>query len=290
VWYTNRHNRSDRAQLQFIHGIAVDSAGSLYIAELDCRVRRVSDGIITTVAGNGTCGYAGDGGPAKDAELDGPVAVATDAAGDLYISDDNNCRVRLVRGATITTVAGDGTCHFRGDGGPATEAGIEPAGVAVASDGTLYIVDTPNGRKQHAPYGACRVRAVRRGTITTAAGTSCMSFGGDGGPAVEASMELPVAIAIGVPDDVVIGDTGNCRVREVHNGIILIVAGRGPDADRGCRYSGDGGPATGAGLSPTGLAVDGVGNLYIGDAANCQVRKVASGLITTVAGTGHCPS
>jgi hypothetical protein len=134
-----------RAQLQFIHGIAVDSAGSLYIGELDCRVRRVSDGIITTVAGDGTCGYAGDGGPAKDAELDGPVAVATDAAGDLYISDDNNCRVRLVRGATITTVAGDGTCHFRGDGGPATEAGIEPAGVAVAYERLGCVIPEQEG-------------------------------------------------------------------------------------------------------------------------------------------------
>jgi sugar lactone lactonase YvrE len=267
------------AQLNEPHAVAVDSSGNRYIADtLNNRARKVDgSGAITTVAGTGTEGFSGDGGPATSAELGYPNGVAVDDAGNLYIADLSNNRVRKVDGSgTITTVAGTGAQDFSGDGGPATSAEIAgPNGVAVDDAGNVYIADTSNHR----------VRKVdASGTISTVAGTGSADFSGDGGPATSAKINSPSALALDDTGNLYIADQGNNRVRKVDSsGTITTVVGNG-----GGGFSGDGGPATSAELAnPLGVEVDGSGNLYIGDFYNHRVRKVnSSGTITTVAGTG----
>jgi hypothetical protein len=273
------------ASLDGLRGVAVDAAGNLYIADwVNPRVRKVStSGTITTVAGSGTYGFSGDGGPATNAALSSPQGVALDAAGNLYIADAHNSRVRKVStSGTITTVAGNGTFGFSGDGGPATDAGLNsPVGVTVDAAGNLYIADSGNHR----------VRKVSTsGTITTVAGDGTFGFSGDGGPATNASLNIPYGVAVDAAGNLYIADPGNSRVREVAasvppllSGTISTVAGDGTQG-----FSGDGGPATDAGLSgPYGVAVDAAGNLYIADPGDSRVRKVStSGTITTVAGNG----
>ena len=233
-------------------------------------------GDINTVAGTGSEGFSGDGGPASSAELSYPYGVALDASGNLYFADLGNNRVRKVNGTgTITTVAGAGSYGFSGDGGPATSAELaQPTGVAVDSSGDLYIADNSNNR----------VRKVdSSGTITTVVGGGISGLG-DGGPATAAQLNQPVGVAVDGSGNLYIADAGNSRVRKVDgSGTITTVAGTG-----GFGFSGDGGPATAAQLnSPYGVALDGSGNLYIGDTGNQRVRRVnGSGTISTVAGTG----
>ena len=171
------------------HGTALDEHGNLFIADLkNDRVRRVdpSNGIITTVAGNGEHGYSGDGGPATEAMLASPIAVNVSADGDLYIADHRNSRIRVVEAATgiITTVAGTGEQGFSGDGGPAVQAAISlPRDVALDADGSLYIADGANNR----------IRKVdSNGTITTVVGTGRTEFSDDGDPAHKASLSMPL--------------------------------------------------------------------------------------------------
>src|SRR5258708_7626111 len=134
--------------MSYPYGVAVDSTGSLYIADTgNYRIRKVSGGVITTVAGNGTYGYSGDNGPATSAQISSVYGVAVDSTGNLYIADANNFRIRKVSSGVITTVAGNGTPGYSGDNGPATSAQISyPYGVAVDSTGNLYIADTGNNR------------------------------------------------------------------------------------------------------------------------------------------------
>ena len=262
-------------------GVAVDSAGNLYIAEgnqittdyRNSRIRKVSDGIITTVAGNGAYRFSGDGGPVTSASLDQPQGVAADSAGNLYIADTFNHRIRKVSGGTITTVAGNGVGGFSGDGGPATNASLRlPSGVAVDSTGTLYIADTGNSR----------IRKVSGGTITTVVGNG-QGFSGDGGPATSALLNNPRGVAIDSAANLYIADDGNNRIRKVSGGTITTVAG-----DGGAEFSGDGGPAIRASIfSPWAVAVDSAGNLYIADSIHQRIRKVSGGTITTVAGNGN---
>src|ERR1035437_6506014 len=257
-------------------GVAVDSAGNLYIAD-PFRIRKVSGGTITTVAGNGAYRFSGDGGPATSALLNIPEAVAVDSAGNLYIADLDNYRVRKVTHGTITTVAGNGSPGFSGDGGPATLASLsQPTGVAVDSAGNLYIAD-PNNQ---------RVRKVSGGTITTVAGNGNASggFSGDGGPATSASLDNPGAVAVDSTGNLYIADYLNHRVRKVSGGTITTVAGNGNYG-----FSGDGGPATSASVNPYRVAVDSAGNLYIAELNN-RIRKVSGGTITTVAGNGNFDS
>ena len=260
-------------------GVALDGLGDLYIADLDNnRVRMVSTaGKITTVAGNGQPGFSGDGGPATSASLYGPAAVATDAAGNFYVADQFNLRVRKVDAkGVITTVAGNGKQGFSGDGGPATSALLaNPYGVAVDRSGNLYIADQRN----------LRIRKVTApGTIITVAGNGQRASSGDGGPAMNASLKNPVGVAIDSAGNLYIADLDSYTIRKVDpQGIISTVAGNGVQG-----FSGDGGPATSASLSlPYGLAIDSADNLYIADLYSQRVRRVnTTGVITTVAGNG----
>jgi sugar lactone lactonase YvrE len=233
--------------------------------------------IITTIAGNGIASGSGDGGPALEATLNTPADLAVDAAGNVYVADTFNHRVRMItpEGA-ITTIAGTGQAGGDGDGGQATEARLRsPLSVAVDADGVLYIADTYNHR----------IRKVSTdGVITTIAGTGDSGFGGDDEPALDALLSYPTSIAVAADGTLYITDTRNHRVRKLTaDGNIATVAGTGASG-----YSGDGGPATLARLnSPRGVAVAPDGKLYIVDRENRRIRMVDSdGNITTVAGTG----
>jgi DNA-binding beta-propeller fold protein YncE len=262
----------------------VDAAGNLFIADTyhDC-IRKVSpDGIITTVAGTGGRGkFFGDGGPATGAGLHEPFGVAVDAAGNLFIGDFNNHRVRKVSPeGTITTVAGNGQSGHSGDGGPATRARLWPQGVAVDPLGNLFIADWE--------YENGRIRKVDpAGIITTVAGGGRPADRrGDGGLATNARLAWAGGPALDAKGNLFIPDFVDNRVRMVRpDGTILTVAGGGQPADG----LGDGGPATNARLAgPFTVVVDAGGNLFIADLIGERVRKVSpAGIITTVAGTGQ---
>jgi sugar lactone lactonase YvrE len=205
------------AQLYGPDGIAVDSAGNLYIADsVNNRIRKVSNGIITTVAGNGTAGFSGDNGPATSAQLYSPSGLAVDSAGNLYFADGANYRIREVSNGVITTVTGNGTPGHSGDNGPAANATINGFFVTVDSAGNLYIGDNNNHR----------VRKVSGGTITTVAGTGTPGFGGDNGPATSANLAFPAGVAVDPAGNLYIADVGNYRIRMVSNGVITTVAGK----------------------------------------------------------------
>ena len=262
------------AQLNAPTGVTVDPAGNLYIADSgNARIRKVSNAVITTVAGNGTQGFSGDNGLATSAQLVNPYGLAIDPAGNLYIADSSNNLVRKVSNGVITTVAGNGTPGFSGDNGPAASAQLaSPAGVAVDSGGNLYIADSLNNL----------VRKVSNGVITTVAGNGTPGFGGDGGPATSAQLYAPSGIAVDSAGSLYIADTYNGSIRKVSNGVITTVAGTGTPG-----FGGDGGPATSAQLNnPWGLAVDSAGSLYIADTGDQRVRKVSGAVIATVAGNG----
>ncbi len=218
----------------------------------------------------------GSGVEAISVPLDQPGGVAFDATGDLYIADTGNHVVREVNLlGVITTVAGTGGQGFSGDGGAATSALLDsPAGVAVDSTGNIYIADTNNNR----------IREVSGGVIATIAGTGAAGFAGDGGAATSAQLDHPLGVAVDSNGNVYIADTGNSRIREIAGGSIATVAGNGQQI-----FSGDGGPATAAGIdSPGGVAVDAAFNFYFGDTNNQRVRMVtfSTGIISTLAGTG----
>ena len=236
---------------------------------------------IDTVAGTGAFGDSGpdvgDGGPAVQAHLYEPSGVAADEAGNIYIADWDNHRIRKVDTAgIITTVAGNGVRGFSGDGGPAVQAQLEePFGVAADGTGNIYIADTSNHRVR-------KVNAA--GIITTVAGNGVRGFSGDGGPAAQAQLEEPFGVAADRAGNIYITDTFNHRVRKVDTaGVISTVAGNGVEG-----FSGDGGPAVQAQLDePFGVAADRAGNIYIADRRNHRIRKVdAAGVISTLAGTG----
>ncbi|MFJ8473656.1 NHL repeat-containing protein [Kitasatospora sp. NPDC094011] len=266
-------------QLYYPHGVAVDGAGNLYVADYNNqRIRKVTPGgIITTVAGNGVAGYGSDGGPATATQLYYPHGVAVDGAGNLYIADYNNQRIRKVdTKGIITTVAGNGTAGYVSDGGPATATPIYyPHSVLVAADGSLYFSEW---------YGH-RVRKVDpRGIITTVAGNGTAGYRSDGGPATATTLSYPSGIALDAAGNLYIADYGNQRIRRVDaKGNITTVAGNGIAG-----YGSDGGPATATQLySPADVALDAAGNLYIADCNNQRIRKVdTKGNITTVAGNG----
>lgn len=256
------------AELNSPEGVAVDSSGNLYISDTENNVvRKVSGGNITTFAGSNSLGpgYTGDGGVANGAQLDLPSGIAFDSNGNLYIADSANNAIRMVSGANISTVAGNGTPSYQGDGGLATSATVNnPEGVALDSANNLYIADTSNS--------AIRKVTVSTGIITTVAGTITSGFSGDEGPAIGAQLDDPDGVAVDASGNIYIADRFNSRIRMVlTSGIIVTVAGMtGQPA-----LVGDNGPATSALLFfPTGVLLDGSGNVYVTDNENDAIRKL----------------
>ena len=277
------------AQLNEPNASVLDAVGNLYFTdEYNNVVRKVTvaTGVITTIAGNGTAGYSGDNGPATSAELASPTGLAIDAAGNLYVCDTTNAVVReIATNRVITTIAGDGTAGYAGDGGPATSAEMySPSAIVIDSAGDLFVAD--------ASYAVVRKISVNTGIITAFAGNaSSRGYSGDGGPAAAAALQSPEGLAIDSGGNLYIADSGNNVIRKVDaiTGVITTVAGNASLPG----YTGDGGPATSAGLNyPTGVAVDSAGNIYIADAFNYVVRMVgaANGNISTLAGSKvPCP-
>lgn len=236
---------------------------------------------ISTVAGNGSAGFSGDGGPATSGRLNYAQDVALDTFGNIYIADAFNQRVRKITATTgiISTIAGTGVAGYSGDGGDATLAQLNaPIGIATDLSGNVYICDNGNHR--------IRKISVATGIITTIAGDGTPGASGDGDPATDARIYGPYDIAVDHEDNVYIADVSNNKIRKItaSTGIMTTVAGTGAPG-----FSGDGGAATSARLfQPFSVAVDGSGNLYIADASNYRVRKVtaATGNISTIAGNG----
>jgi uncharacterized protein (TIGR03437 family) len=251
------------AQLNNPCGVAVDSAGNVYIADSTNNVVRkvTAGGTISTFAGNNPtgAGYAGDTAAATSALLNNPVAVAVDAAGNVYIADANNNVIRKVAGGNISTVVG----------GAATYTQLNhPDGLAVDAAGNIYIADTV-GR---------RLLKFSNGTVTVLAGDGNIGFGGDNGPATKASLYDPMGVAVDAAGNVYIADTFNGRIRKIStNGNIATIAGT-----RFFAYTGDGGPALNASLFfPHDVAVDSSGNVFISDTFNHAIRKLTIAAVTT---------
>lgn len=210
-----------KAQLWNPQGLAVDGRDNLYIADTyNQRVRKIdSAGTITTIAGNGTAGFSGDGGQAVDAQLNDPVSLALDPAGNVYIADNLNHRVRKVTpDGKITTIAGIGRGFYFGDNGPATKDDMRyPRGLVIGGDGSLYIAEG----------GGDRIRRVDpAGIITTVAGDGAKGFSGDGGPATRARLNNPFGVSVGADGVVYIAHGNNNRIRKIDAaGVITTVAG-----------------------------------------------------------------
>jgi len=258
--------------------VAYDHAGNLYIADASNNVIRKVDatGTITTLAGSGMQGFAGDNGAATAALLDTPIGIAVDAGNNLYIADSHNQRVRMVNAqGIISTVAGNGTAGYSGDGGAATSASLFlPEAIAVGVAGNLYIADAGNHR----------IRKISNGIITTVAGDGEQMYSGDGVAATSAGLDTPTGIVVDTAGNLYIADSHNQRIRMVNaQGVISTVAGNGT-----LGFSGDGGNAAQASLGlPTGVAVDAAGNVYVADSKNNVIRQVSKGVINTIAGNGN---
>lgn len=262
--------------------VAADRRGNLYIADYrNSRIRKMDrHGIITAFAGTGEAGFAGDGGPALQAKINFPHAITMTDNGTVYFTDTRNHRARRITpDGIITTIAGNGQAAFSGDGGSALNASLnQPEGIAVDARGNVFIAEFNNHR----------IRKVSpAGIITTVAGNGTAGFSGDGGPAVNAAMNVTPVVTVDSSGNLYVGDRENHRVRKVdRRGIITTVAGNGVEATT--ENIGDGGLAKAASLNrPVGLALDRAGNLYIAERNGHRVRKVTpAGVITTIAGTG----
>lgn len=275
---------SRAADLNYTCGIAIDKAGNLFVADAhNQRIRKIDalTGIISTVAGNGTSSFSGDGGPAISAKLSNPTSVAVDDTGNLYIADCYNNRIRKVSAITgiITTIAGNGSAGFSGDGGIATAAKLSnPTGIAIDRMGNLYIADPQNHRIRKVSAG--------NGFISTIAGNGIQGFAGDGGLANAANLKYPISVTLDSLSNIYIADQYNNRIRKVDavTGIISTIVGNGIQG-----YGGDGDVANSAQLNlPSSVSIDPSGNLYIADQYNNRIRKVNknTGVIQTLAGKG----
>ena len=260
------------------YSIAIDNSGNLYIGdEYNNRVRKISNtGIVTTIAGTGTAGFSGDGGPATLAEINGPAGIAVDPSGNVYIADASNNRIRKITiYGIINTVAGDGTAGYSSDGVSATSSELNnPTGIAVDGSGTMFIADNLNAR----------IRKVSpSGLISTICGTGTPGYTGDGGYGTAAEINAPIGIAIDGSDNIFFTDAGSNTVRELYTtGHVETLAGTGTAG-----FSGDGGIATSAELNgPYGVFTDASGSVYFVDQTNNRVRKISAGYIKTVAGNG----
>jgi hypothetical protein len=246
--------------------VAVGPDGTLYIADAgNQRIRAVVSGVMQTVAGSGAKGFSGDVGDARLAMFSTPLAVAVDGGGGVLVADSGNHRLRRLFGGVLTTVAGTGVQGFAGDGAAATLAQIDtPAGVAVASDGRIFIADSHNHR----------IRVVTTdGKIATFAGNGVHGFSGDGGAATAAMLLMPRGVAMTAAGDVLFADSDNQRLRLVNaQGVISTVAGNGVQGS-----SAEGAVGTAAALdSPRGVAVSSFAEPVFADAHNRAVREVAT--------------
>lgn len=282
IGYSGDNGQATAAELAYPTSVAVDSSGNIFIAELyDIRKVIASTGLMTTIAGDGS---AVTDGSAISAAIGYPDGLATDAAGNLYVADPDYSLVRVISSAgAIHTIAGmaiggQPIYGYTGDGGPAVSAQLfSPSSVARDSNNYTYIADEGNQRIR---------RIDQNGVITTIAGAA--HFGGDGGPALNALMDLPEDVVTDANGNIYFSDTFNNRVRRITtNGIISTIAGTGV-----CAYTGDHGLATAATLCrPQGLVFDATGNLYVADSINSVVREIGlNGFISTFAGTGDYSS
>ncbi|MBL7691977.1 MAG: T9SS type A sorting domain-containing protein [Flavipsychrobacter sp.] len=240
---------------------------------LVCSIARAQ--IITTIAGNGFNAYSGDGGPATAASIYNPLGVAADGAGNVYIVDTKNHCIRKVNSAgIISTIAGDGTAGYSGDGGPATAAKLYiPSKIALDGAGNIIFVDNGN---------FCIRKINAAGIISTIVGTGTAGNSGDGGPATAAQINGSPGLAIDAAGNIFFSDVTKNTIRKVSTtGIVSTIAGCGLSG-----YMGDGGPATAARFNePFGIALDDAGNIYVAEYSNNCLRKVsASGIVSTVTG------
>lgn len=275
---------ASNAQLKAPYKVCSDQLGDIIIADaFNHRIRKINcaTGTITTIAGNGIGGFSGDGGPATNAQLAVPQAVAVDGDDNIYICDGSNHRIRKITASTgiINTIVGTGTTGSSGDGSIATNAEIyAPGGVFIDKFRNVYVADWGNNKVRKITYST--------GVISTIAGTGVGGYYGDGGIAKNAKISRPVDVFCDTSGDVLIAELDNHVIRMVNSitGLITTVAGNGTAG-----FSGDGGPAVNAKLNqPTGLFVDKQNNIYIAEYGNGTIRKVdaVTGIITTVAGTG----
>jgi uncharacterized protein (TIGR03437 family) len=260
-------------------GMVFDSSGTLFFADqVNCRIRKISSGTISLVAGSGSCGYTEDKVAATSAGLNYPTHLAFNSSGSLLIADTYNHRIRLVAAdGNISTIAGTGDMGYYGDEDEATKAYLfYPTGIAVDSTGVIYIADT---------YNHVIRKVATDGKIYTYAGDGAAGSKGDGGQAAEARLRYPTGLAFDSAGNLYIADSNNHRIRKINkDGIISTVAGSGAYG-----FSGDGGPATEATLGyPDDVYVDKSGNMYIVDTVNSRVRYVGTdGIIRTIAGNGR---
>ncbi|MES2704232.1 MAG: Ig-like domain-containing protein [Bacteroidota bacterium] len=269
------------AQIASPTGLAVHGTDVYFIDFGNARIRKIdASGTITTVAGNGAGGYSGDGGPATAASIAGPNGLYVDAAGNIYIPDQFNNRIRKVNtSGIITTIAGDGSYASTGDGGPATSAGLQqPNDVIADNAGNIFITE----------YAGNRIRKIdgATGIITTYAGTGSYGDSGDGGAASSALTNGPGGMSFDVVGNLLFCDVENHRIRKVDatTGIISTIAGTGTAG-----YSGDGGDPTLAKLNrPHRIGADDAGNLYISDADDNRVRKISAGTLAISGTTSIC--
>lgn len=280
--YSGDGSAATGAQLSSPVSVAIDALGNIYIADFsDNRIRKVNtSGVISTFAGTGVGGNSGDGGPAINAQLYNPSGVAVDAAGNVYITDNGNNKIRKVNTAgIISTFAGTGFHGYGGDGGAATNASLtSPSGIAVDALGNVYF-STSDFSNYHF------IRKVNTsGIISTFAGSGLPGFSGDGGLAINALLYNPYGITFDASGNMYFCDSYNYRIRKINlAGVISTFAGTGFSG-----FNGDGGPAINAQLGETkGVSIDASGNIYISDYMNHRVRKInTSGVISTLAGTG----
>jgi sugar lactone lactonase YvrE len=270
--YSGDGGPATAAEINTPYGVAGDATGNLYIADANGhRIREVNtNGIITTIAGTGTYGFSGDGGPATAAKINTPEGIAVDVAGNVYIADSWNARIRKINtSGIISTIAGNGIVDTSGDGGQATAAHLVfPEGLTIDATGNLYFAD------------GYRVRKINTANIITrVAGDTNSGHTGDGGPAIKAGLWSPNTVAVDASGNIFIAEEGSDDVRIVNtSGIINTFAG-----NTFTGFSGDGGPATAAKFDyPFGLAIDGTGNVFISDWSNNLLRYVNTSNIVNV--------